>query len=240
MKEIFSKVIKFCHNYLLENEEILGYLTNERKISIESINKFNLGLFPNDLRLLFSEIDPKDLRDAGIIRNASSSVFKIQNLLIPITDVYNEYIALAGRTLLTEEERKKRGIAKYRNSIYKKSHHLFGLNFAKNTILEKNVVYVVEGYFDVIMPHQKGMNNVVATCGTFLSSRHIALLSRYTDRIVIILDNEENAQEKANMIVEKKKFPGVEILAKNPLKDEKDIDDYLKFHSVNELLENLK
>jgi len=240
VKEIFSKVIKFCHNYLLENEEILGYLTNERKISIESINKFNLGLFPNDLRLLFSEIDPKDLRDAGIIRNASSSVFKIQNLLIPITDVYNEYIALAGRTLLTEEERKKRGIAKYRNSIYKKSHHLFGLNFAKNTILEKNVVYVVEGYFDVIMPHQKGMNNVVATCGTFLSSRHIALLSRYTDRIVIILDNEENAQEKANMIVEKKKFPGVEILAKNPLKDEKDIDDYLKFHSVNELLENLK
>ncbi len=240
MKEIFSKVIKFCHNYLLENEEILGYLTNERKISIESINKFNLGLFPNDLRMLFSEIDPKDLRDAGVIRNASSSVFKIQNLLIPITDVYNEYIALAGRTLLTEEERKKRGIAKYRNSIYKKSHHLFGLNFAKNTILKKNVVYVVEGYFDVIMPHQKGMDNVVATCGTFLSSRHIALLSRYTDKIVIILDNEENAQEKANMIVEKKKFPGVEIVAKNPLKDEKDIDDYLKFHSVNELLENLK
>jgi len=240
VKETFLKVINFCHNYLLENEEILNYLIEDRKISIESINKFNLGLFPDDLRLLFSEIDPKDLRDAGIIRNASSSVFKIQNLLIPISDAYSEYIALAGRTLLTEEQRKKKGIAKYRNSIYKKSHHLFGLNFAKNSILENNVVYVVEGYFDVIMPHQKGMNNVVATCGTFLSSQHIALLSRYTDKIVIILDNEENAQEKANMIVEKKKFSGIEIVAKNPLRNEKDIDEYLKNHSVSELLENLK
>ena len=185
MEEIFVKVIEFCHNRLLKDDKILKYLKSDRKLSIESINKFQIGLFPKDLREMFKIADAKDLRSAGIIKHASSSVFKTRNLTIPIRDVYGNYIALAGRTLLSEEKREKKGIPKYINSVYKKSHHLFGLNFAKNSILEKGVAYVVEGYFDVIMPHQKGMNNVVATCGTFLSTRHLALLSRYTDKIVV-------------------------------------------------------
>lgn len=238
----FAKVANFCHQQLLKNNEAMDYVIHKRELNFESINKFEIGLFPQDLRELFEAVDPKELRSSGLIRNASASPFKTQNLVLPIRDVYGEYIALAGRTLLSEQEREQRNIVKYMNSVYKKSQHLFGLNFAKNSILEKNAVYIVEGYFDVIMPHQKGLTNVVATCGAFLSIRHVALLSRYTDNIVVVMDNEPEAQEKARKAVDKNNYEGINLSFLNPLQDEtaKDVDEYLRTHSVNELIARLE
>ncbi|MFA5048447.1 MAG: toprim domain-containing protein [Patescibacteria group bacterium] len=233
----FAKVANFCHQKLLQSNEVMEYVLHKRKINLESINKFEIGLFPQDLRELFEIINSKELRLAGIIKNASVSTFKTQNLVMPIRDVYGNYIAMAGRTLLSEQEREKHGIVKYINSVYKKSYHLFGFNFAKNSILKKNMVYVVEGYFDVIMPHQKGLENFVATCGAFLSIRHVALLSRYTNNIVIIMDNELEAQEKARKAVEKNNYEGINLTFYNPLQNdiEKDVDEFLRIHSVEDL-----
>jgi DNA primase len=189
----------------------MEHLQQKRGLSLDSITKFQLGLFPQDLRKLFKVADPKELRSAGIIRHASASPFKNQDLVMPIRDIYGNYIALAGRTRLSEKEREEKGIAKYRNSVYKKSHHMFGLNFAKRSILENNVVYIVEGYFDVITPHQHGLENVVATCGAFLTTRHIVLLSRYTTNLVLIMDNEEQAQETARKTIERKGREGINL-----------------------------
>jgi DNA primase len=233
----FARVAKFCHSRLLKNEEVMTYLLENRQIQKEYIDKFQVGLFPQDLRELFEKEDPKELRELDVIYHASYSRFKIQDLVMPIADVYGDYIAIAGRTRLSEQEREKKGIAKYMNSIYKKSNHLFGLNFAKRSIIEKGVAYVVEGYFDVIASHQKGMDNVVAVCGKYLSTRHVALLSRYTDKIVLLFDNEEEAQQRARHIVEKKQYDGITLTAVNPFpKGAKDIDDYFLEHSMQELL----
>lgn len=238
----FAKVADFCQQRLLSDQKVLEYITNKRSINLESINKFEIGLFPQDLRELFKIIDPKILRESGLIKNASSSVFKTQNLVMPIRNVYGDYIAMAGRTLLTEQEREKKNIVKYMNSVYKKSQHLFGMNFAKSSIIKENIVYIVEGYFDVISPHQKGFNNIVATCGTFLSIRHISLLARYTNNIVILMDNEPEAQEKARKVVEKNNYEDINLTFCNPLRNEaeKDIDEYLRTHSVEELRSLLK
>jgi DNA primase catalytic core len=238
--KIYEQVAKFCYNRLLEDQETTLYLKN-RGLSEEYIAKFEIGLFPQDLRELFSFADPIDLKTADIIYHASSSRFKIQDLVLPIKNVYGDYIAIAGRTRLPECEREKKKIAKYMNSTYAKSQHLFGLNYAKHSILEKNIAYVVEGYFDVITPHQKGMNNVVAVCGKYLSTRQIALLSRYTDKIVLLFDNEEEAQLRANKIVEKKQYEGISLVAANPLKNTsaKDIDEYLNGHSIKDFLDAL-
>lgn len=237
--KIFARVAKFCHGRLLKNEEVMAYLLENRQIQKEFIDKFQIGLFPQDLRELFEKEDPKQLRELDIIYHASYSRFKTQDLVMPIRDVYGNYIAIAGRTRLPEKERG--GIPKYMNSIYKKSHHLFGLNFAKRDILKKGIVYVVEGYFDVIASHQNGMGNVVAVCGKYLSTRHIALLSRYTDRITLLFDNEEEAQQRAKNIVDKKQYNGIMLTAANPFpSDVKDIDDYFLEHSVEELMATLK
>lgn len=240
-KKVYEQVAKFCYERLLKNKETMAYLKN-RGLSDESIAKFEIGLFPQDLRELFSFADPIDLRAADVIYHASSSRFKTQDLIFPIKNVYDDYIAIAGRTRLSESEREKKKIAKYMNSTYAKSQHLFGLNYAKRSILNKGIAYVVEGYFDVVTPHQKGIDNVVAVCGKYLSTRHVALLSRYTNKIVLLFDNEEEAQLRANKIVSKKQYEGITLVAANPLKNTnaKDIDEYLVKHSAKDFLSALK
>ncbi|MHA2216342.1 MAG: toprim domain-containing protein [Candidatus Hodarchaeales archaeon] len=240
--KIYKSVAEFCHGRLFRDDSAISYLTNRRKLSEQTIKEFEIGLFPQDLRELFEIEKPQDLRENNIIYNASVSQFKTRNLILPIKDAYNNYIGMAGRTLLPEKEREERRIAKYINIGYKKNNHLFGLNFAKHNILKKGVVYVAEGYFDVIKSRQEGLVNVIAVCGTHLSNRHIALLSRYADEIILVFDNEENAQKRAKNIVDKKQHKKVELRATNPLKDaeEKDIDEYLrKGHSIKDLLSAL-
>lgn len=237
MDDVYEKVVKICHNRLKENQEALSYLKN-RNLTDETIERYEFGLFPQDLREFFDIVEPIHLRKVGIIHNVSSSVFKTRDIVFPIKDVYDNYIAIAGRTRLTDDARSKKDIPKYINTRYPKSTHLFGLNNAKQDIIEKEFVYVVEGYFDVIMSHQKGINNVVAVCCSNLSTRQIGLLSRYTDKIIIIFDNEEKAQERAKIIAEKKKFKGIIIEATNPFKNTKfkDIDEYLSGHSVKDFM----
>jgi DNA primase len=238
--EVLQNVVKHCHGRLLKDEAVMAYLTDKRKITKRTINRFKLGLFPQDLRELFDVVDPKEIRDIGIIKHASQSMFKTRNLIIPVRDVYGKYIAIAGRTLLSEEERKEKGIHKYTNSRYRKTEQLFGLNFAKFKILETGVAYVVEGHFDVMTPHQHSMENIVAVCGAYLSTRQIALLSRYTNKIVLLFDNEEAAQQRALLTVRKKSRPGLEIIAKQPFTaDVKDTDEFIRTYSVEKLQERL-
>lgn len=234
-ESVFRSVSKLCNERLLSNEEVLDYLIAERGLSKETIMKWEIGLFPQDLRELFFVLDPQKLREASVVKNASYSMFQTHDVVMPIKDVYGNYIALSGRTRLSDEEREKLKIPKYLNSIYHKTHHLFGMNLAKDSILRKNIVYVVEGYFDVITPHQKGFENIVATCGAYLSTRHLVLLSRYTNNIVLFLDNEEPAQERAKKIVEKKKRDNLNLIRKCPLpKEYKDIDQFLRNNSLED------
>ena len=238
--EIIKEVALFCHGRLWDDKATVDYLFNNRKLTKETIEKFQIGLFPKDLRELFSVVDATSLREAGIIRHASRSPFQTWDLVLPVQDVYNNYIALVGRTQLSEEKRQKLNISKYYNSIYSKGQHLFGLNLAKRSILENNIVYVVEGHYDVIMPHQHGFTNVVAVCGSNFSTRQFVLLSRYTDNVVILFDNEPKAMDVAEKIVRKKQQSGLTLEAKNPFpSDIKDLDDYLKKYSLDSLKKRL-
>ena len=131
-------------------------------------------------------------------------------LIVPIRDVHGRLIALAGRQLpdyieLTiksfwdtysyepskaDDRISKWMKGKWINEPYQKSKHLFNLDKAKEYIRESNFVYIVEGYFDVLVLRQNGINNVVALCGTALSDFHLALLYRYCNRIVLLLDGD--------------------------------------------------
>ena len=234
--EAITKTINFCHKNLLKDDETMDYLVNKRKMSVEHIKRFKFGLFPRDLRKLFEVVNPRDLRAAELIKHASKSMFRMWDLIIPIYNAYDDAIAISGRTRLAEEERKEKNIPKYVNSRYDKSHHLFGLNWAKKSIIEKDCVYVVEGYFDVISPHVYGFTNVVATCGSFLSTRHLALLSRYTKNIILMFDNEPAAQERAHKTIQKKDRSGLNLSVLNPLPSEiKDLDQFLTTYNVEKL-----
>ena len=93
-----------------------------------------------------------------------------------------------------------KGEPKYLNSketaIFKKSHELFGLDKAKDAIAATGVAVVMEGYTDVILSHESGFRNAVATLGTALTINHIRILAKHAKkRIVYLFDGDEAGQK---------------------------------------------
>lgn len=229
--EFFEKLAEVCHQILLDDRKLLDYLINDRQIQKQNILKYKLGAFPKDLRLLYTEydMDPKELRDNNIIWNANKSQFTLYPIVIPIRNIRGNTIAIGCRTLLSDDERKKIGIPKYRNSSYKKTSHLFGMDCAFGAIRNKNVAFVVEGYFDTLTAHQNKIYNVVATSGTILHPRQVSILSRYTDQICLLFDNDQPGRISAKKIMDRlRHLNGVNITCRVTPGKSKDLDEYLR------------
>lgn len=236
--KIFQKVVEICHEQLGFSTLAKEYLLN-RKISWETIKKYKIGVFPSDLRVLFSHVNPKALGAVGLVWNSYESPFKLYPIVVPIFDIYDNIIAIGCRTMLDEKKRKELGIPKYRNSIYRKGLNLFGLNIAKEHIRKNNSVFVVEGYFDQIMGYQCSVPNIVATCGTALTSKQVLLLSRYAKHIHLVFDNDEAGNLAIQKSFEKHTKDGI-VLYKTCVPPEfKDMDEYLKAHGNNNMFKKL-
>jgi len=112
-----------------------------------------------------------------------------ERVMFPIHTLSGKVIAFGGRTLKADKK-----TAKYLNSpeseIYHKSNILYGIYFAKNAIVKHDKCYMVEGYTDVISMHQAGIENVVASSGTSLTTEQIKLVRRFTKNLSIIYDGD--------------------------------------------------
>lgn len=107
-------------------------------------------------------------------------------LVIPINNLYGESVGYAFRALEPDDK-----LPKYMNTVYSKSEHLYGLDRAYPHILKHNLAIVVEGYMDVILCHQEGLENVVAMCGSTVSYQQAILLRRFTSNVVVVYDADQ-------------------------------------------------
>ncbi len=127
-------------------------------------------------------------------------------LIFPIQDTHGNIIAFGGRIV-------GEGEPKYLNSpetlIYKKGRHLFGLNKAKDAIRKEEQVLIVEGYFDQIRAWESGVKNVVASCGTALTTQQALLLKPFTTKAVLVFDSDPAGHAAAER--------GFEVLQENGL-----------------------
>src|SRR5204862_4149748 len=102
-------------------------------------------------------------------------------------DEAGRVIAFGGRVLPGSDDP-----AKYLNSpetpVFSKSRCIFGIDLARQRIVETRTVAVVEGYTDVVMAHQFGVSNVVSVLGTAMTEQHVTVLRRFADRIVLLFD----------------------------------------------------
>jgi len=201
MSILFERLADTCHNLLLHNNKLLTYLKHDRHLTDDTISQYKLGAFPRDLRVLYRYIHAEELKGSGLIWSADKSPFRYYPIVIPIRDFAGNNIAIGARCLFSANRLKQLGIPKYRNTSYSKTSHLFGLDKAKYAIRENNKVFVVEGYFDVIMAHQCGFKNVVATCGTMFSYRQLSVLARYTNNICLLFDNDEPGQQNVKRVM---------------------------------------
>lgn len=179
---------------------------NKRKIDIATVRKFGLGFALDDNGLskflLSKGYNEEDILATGLIGKTEKGFLydKFKNrFMFPIFDIRGRLVAFGGRTLESNEVMKEKHIPKYVNSpenlIYTKGKHLFGLNLAKKTSEKMKRILVVEGYMDVITPHQFGVTNVVASLGTALTEAQGRLLRQYAEEIVLSYDSDEAGQK---------------------------------------------
>jgi DNA primase len=170
-----------------------------RQISAESIDKWQLGLSSSTQDGLINaakaqKVPLKLLEQAGLTVGQFQDKF-INRLMFTITDVTGRVIGFGGRTL---DETGAKYINSPTTALFDKSNSLYGLEQARHDIVSTGTAVVVEGYTDVIMAHQFGCGNVVATLGTSLTAGHGRILRRYAKKVVLIFDSDVAGIEAAN------------------------------------------
>src|SRR5437763_3013004 len=176
----------------------VGYIAG-RKFSGKTVRDFGLGFAPlaGDwlVRLAAAERVPLDvLVEVGLLGvrmqgNGHYDRFR-DRVMFPIRDVQGRPIGFGGR-IMPESPLLPRHPKYYNSSetpLFSKSDVLYGLDLARHAGTAAGYLAVVEGYTDVMMAHQCGVPQVVATMGTALNARHVAQLRRYAPKVVLVYD----------------------------------------------------
>jgi DNA primase len=169
----------------------------ERGFRDDIIKKFELGYSPDDWSALLDAAikdgyQQKFLEEVGlVIKNDQGKTYDRfrGRVMFPIHNFTGRVIGFGGRTLKTDK-----AVPKYVNSpeseIYHKSNVLYGLFQAKKAIRDLDNCYLVEGYADVLAVQQAGVENVVASSGTSLTTEQIRLIARFTKSVTILYDGD--------------------------------------------------
>ncbi|MBE9598931.1 DNA primase [Pedobacter sp. MC2016-24] len=169
----------------------------ERGFREDIVKKFQLGYSPEAWDALIVSATGAGHREeylekAGLsIRNDKGKLYDRfrGRVMFPIHNFTGRVIGFGGRTLKTDKK-----VPKYVNSpesdIYHKSNVLYGLFHAKKAIRDTDNCYLVEGYADVLAVHQAGVENVVASSGTSLTTEQIRLIGRFTENVTILYDGD--------------------------------------------------
>lgn len=180
---------------------VQDYIVN-RGLSEETVKTFQIGYSPqgwdNLIKLHGSkETTNRELLSAGMLtQNENGKIYDRfrERLMFPIRDFKGRLIAFGGRVMAADQK------PKYLNSpetpIFHKGSELYGLYEARNALKELDHILIVEGYMDVVVLHQHGVKNAVATLGTATSSTHIQKLFKQTSEIVFCFDGD-NAGRRA-------------------------------------------
>ena len=202
-KESLFNITAFAHKHFVDNlfntdegKAIgLSYF-KEREFTEATIKKFELG-YTLDKWDEFTQYANKNgytiqqLEKAGLSTQKDGKSYDRfrARVMFPIHSLSGKVIAFGGR-ILDADKSKPKYVNSPETDIYNKSKVLYGLNFAKNAISAKDNCFLVEGYTDVITLHQAGIENVVASSGTSLTTEQIKLIYRYTKNITILYDGD--------------------------------------------------
>lgn len=187
-------------NYQLKHhadaQAVRAYV-DKRRINALSVETFQIGYALNSYNALLDHLRGKgfsvqEISSAGLITTAEDGRVWDRfrgRLMFPIRNRRGEYIAFGARAMSDEQQ------PKYLNSsdspVFSKSDTLYGLDLAKETIRAENLAIIVEGYTDVVIAHQEGFKNVVASLGTALTEKQLSQLSRMTKRYALALDADD-------------------------------------------------
>ena len=221
---------RFFHQqlYAPAGAECLAYV-QKRGLSKSIVTHFGIGFAPNSWNALVDAMRKKgytdqELKDADLVGEKNGRIYdRFRNrLMFPIIDVRGNVIGFGGRVL---DDSTPKYLNTSETMIFNKRKNLFGLNFAKKSKLD--YIILVEGNIDVVALHQYGFDCAVASLGTSLTEEHAALLSRYTEKVVLTYDSDEAGQRAAQRAIPMLEKAGIKVKVLQ-MKDAKDPDEFLK------------
>ena len=244
--EICELTTKFFEKQLEESKvgkEAKKYLLS-RGIAEESIRKWRLGYSPDVWQSLSDFLTSKnykkeEIERAGLSIKSEKGSFYDRfrgRIVFPIFDLNSQVVGFSGRVFKSPDT------AKYVNTpstlLYDKSRILYGLDKAKVAVRKKDLCILVEGNTDVIMSHQAGSENAVATSGTALTPFQLKILKRYSNNLLIGFDMDiagETATKRGIDLAQSQGFDikiirlpegkdPAEIISKNPKAWEKALE----------------
>jgi DNA primase len=219
----------------------LSYL-KEREFTTDIIKKFQLGYSPEQWDNLTRAANENGYKLEFLLKtglsiekdNRAYDRFR-SRIIFPIHNLSGRVIGFTGR-ILTSDKDKPKYVNSPESAVYNKSKSLYGLYFARNAIAQQDNCLLVEGNADVISLAQSGIENVVASSGTSLTTDQIRLIKRYTFNITILYDGDSAGIKAAirgtEMILEEGMNVRIVLFP-----DGEDPDSYARKHRPAEVLE---
>ncbi|MFI3265318.1 MAG: DNA primase [Rikenellaceae bacterium] len=220
----------------------LSYFRLKRGFSDATIRKFGLGYCLSKGSNMSQEAIKAKYKEEFLVstglsikRESDGQLYDRfrDRVIFPVHNISGRIVAFGGRTLRTDKK-----VAKYQNSpeseIYSKKRELYGLYFAKKAIQQEDYVIMVEGYTDVISMHQAGIENVVSSSGTSLTTEQIRLLNRFTKNITVIYDGDAAGVHAAIRGIDMILREGMNVRVVS-LPTEHDPDSFAQSHSAVEV-----
>ena len=225
----------------------LSYFRQKRGLTEATIKKFGLGFCPSKGDRMSQDALAAGYKQEFLLSTGLSLVSERNGglydrfrdrVIFPVHNISGRIVAFGGRTLRTDKQ-----VAKYQNSpeseIYSKKRELYGLYFAKRAIQQQDFAILVEGYLDVISMHQAGIENVVASSGTSLTTEQIRLLGRFTKNITVIYDGDSAGIHAS--------LRGIDMILKEGmnvrvvlLPEPEDPDSFARSHSAAEVRDYIR
>ena len=245
-----SKVMEVVNSWyiklLTHNDVAKNYLLN-RGVSWTSIEKFGIGYAPTSnetVNFINSQmLNMNEAIESGVVgfNEERKQVYArfIERITFPIHSPNGTIVGFGGRTITNHQ-------AKYVNSpetkFFNKSRLLYAYHHARQEIYKKEQIIITEGYLDVVMLHQAGFINAVATLGTALTNEHIPLLKKGSPKVIVAYDGDKagrNAGLKASKILSVSGFSGGIVLFEEG-KDPADMVASSKIEELNNMFLNPK
>lgn len=195
---------QFFESEINKAPEALKYLES-RGLKPETVKSWRIGFARDEWRLLKEHMNSLGYKDdlllrAGLIKRSDEHKDKEAydtfrgRVIFPIFDPKGDVIAFSGRALGDVEP-------KYLNSpdssLFNKSETLYGLDKAREEIRRNDYAVLVEGQMDLVLSHQAGVKNTVASSGTAFTELHLQKLRRISQRIILAFDSDEAGRKAA-------------------------------------------
>lgn len=197
--QLMEKLSQWYQSLLTTMPTAQAYL-KERGISMASIEKFGIGYAPESFKTIqfikSNQFSMKEAVDLGVAGSEGGREYArfMERIIFPIHSANGASVGFGGRTITGHQ-------AKYINSpqteLFNKSRLLYAYDLAKQAIYKQRQIIITEGYLDVVMLHQAGFNQAVATLGTALTQEHLPLLRKGDPRIIMAYDGDNAGRAAA-------------------------------------------